>query len=205
MKFFKFLLIAGLVFGVSTSAKAANVVDYTGNFWDMEDVAFDQSGTVDGSAFGNAVVSYIGGSLAADSTITFTYTFTNDLLASTLVDVNGSYSFTEGGVDYAGYTTALLPSNVSFAFGTKDLVSSTALAVASAQITDPNTISVVIQNLSSNIVDFTTAVAGMMSGAGDYEVEYSVSSVPLPAALPMFGFGLGALALRSRRKNKVNA
>jgi len=87
--------------------------------------------------------------------------------------------------------------------------SSSALAFVSAQFVggDSSSAKYVIKNLSDAsiwVLSFLEQVYEQGAAAG-LSVSYDVSAVPLPAALPMFGFGLVAMAGLRRRKKSVEA
>jgi len=82
---------------------------------------------------------------------------------------------------------------------------SSAVAYVSAQFVDGNSSSanMVIQNLSDSSMSIMSFLEQLYAAGGlaSMAVTYDVSAVPLPAALPMFGFGLLAVAGLRRRKN----
>lgn len=209
MKLPRILFVVGCVLGVAlpSAQSSAAVVDYTGNFVDMTPtpLAIGQSGTItaNGAGFGNAVMSLITGSLPANSMITFSYNF-DGVLDSGYLTTSGGYSYTNGGVSYTGYTTATAPGGFGFSASYEDATPVAALALSSAQITSPSTATVIIKNLSAGALSYVSAFMGTVAkGAKSFTVAYNVSAVPVPAALPLFGLGLGALAWRARsRKNK---
>ena len=206
---YKILLIAGITLLSFIGTGAANAAgvdpmnkDYTGSDVDMHKVKIGQYGTVsDSAAYGNTVVGSIHAFLPSNSEITFTYNFNGDLLAGLLV-AGGTYSYKDKKDYYEGYAAGLSDGPMSFSGGTTNGTTSAALAFATASMdVSDDSASATITNLSGDWLDVTSLIVGYLSGITDYTVSYEVSSVPLPAALPMFGMGLIAVAgLRSRRK-----
>lgn len=210
MKLSRALLVAGCLFGMAFTSNnaSATVIDFTGNFVDMtpSPLGIDQSGTIysDGSGYGSAVLSQITGSLPANSMITFSYNFSGTL-TSNFLTTSGGYSYSDGGVLYVGNTNATAPADFGFSASYEDSTPVTALALSSAQIDSAHTATVIIKNLSAGILNYVTAFMGTVTGNKHFTVAYNVSAVPVPAALPLFGLGLGALAAmraRSRKKAK---
>ena len=188
-----------MAFG-SNGAQAA--YDYTGSSVNMGTVSVGDIGTIGNIGnFGPSVVSEISGSLPANSMITFTYSFSGNI-ASGVLGAFGDYSYDDGADSFSGYATS---SNLfgSSAEGLKNGSASTPLAVASAQIDfSSNIATAVIKNVSSGTVDYLNLFVGMISGNKNLQVSYSVSAVPLPAALPLFLAGLAALMGFSHRRKK---
>lgn len=213
MKPSRLLLLASCLLAVSIPATQANaaVVDYTGNFVDMTPTPLEigQSGTITGSGvgFGNLVLSLITGSLPSNSLITFSYNFAGTILSSSLT-ASGGYSYNDGGVSSIGYTTASAPGGFGYSVSYENFSPVAPLALSSAQIDSPNTATVIIQNLSAGSLSYATAFMGTILGSKNFTVAYNVSAVPIPAALPLFGLGLGVLAAmraRARRKQDLAA
>lgn len=208
MKLSRTLLVAGCVLGfaLSSTPSSAAVVNYSGNFVDMTPTPLEvgQSGTITstGAGFGNAVLSLITGSLPTNSMITFSYNFAGSLTSSFL-STSGGYSYNDGGVSYQGYTTATAPGGFGFSASYENATPVEALALSSAQIDSPNAATVIIKNLSGGALSYVTAFMGTVMGSKNFTVAYNVSAVPVPAALPLFGLGLGAIAfMRSRARKK---
>lgn len=208
MKLSRILLVAGLAFGLSFSATSASAatVDYTGNFVDMtpSPLAVGQSGEITSTgSFGDLVLSLVTGSLPANSMVTFTYNFAGTL-ASGLLTTSAGYSYVDGGTSYNGYTTASSPA-FTYSVGYENAAPATALAVSSAQISGDNSATLIIKNLSAGVLTYANSFMGTVLGAKNFTVAYNVSAVPVPAALPLFGLGLGALAaMRMRARKKQN-
>ncbi len=83
---------------------------------------------------------------------------------------------------------------------------SSALAYVSAQFVggDSSSANIVIKNLSDSAMSVMSSLGQLYAqgSIASLSVSYDVSAVPLPAALPMFGFGLLAMA-GFRRKKKA--
>jgi hypothetical protein len=207
MKIRRLLHLAGFALcGVFASSPAsAVVVDYSGFNINMGNVAIGQTGTIDADHLGNLIVNRITGTLPSNSMITFSYNFAGDIDWGALLSGVG-YSYTDAGHNYAGYSIEIPPGPVSFSYGEVDGFPSTALAVASAQIDfSNNKASVIIKNFSSGVANYVSLFLGSVLRNQDLEIAYAVSAVPLPAALPMFALGLGALVgLGARRKRKAD-
>lgn len=211
MKFSHLFLIAGCVVGLGlsstpSSAAVVSTVDYSGNFIDMTPtpLAIGQTGTITsgGAGFGNAVLSLITGSLPSNSMVTFTYNFAGTLTSSFLT-ASGGYSYVDGSGSHMGYTTANAPGGFGFSASYDNATPVAPLALSTAQITGSNSASVIIKNLSAGALSYASAFMGTVMGSKNFTVAYSVSAVPVPAALPLFGLGLGALAfVRSRARRK---
>ncbi len=208
MKIRGFLHLAGfaLCAMLSPSPASAVVVDYSGFNIGMGNVSVGQTGTIHADHLGNLIVNQITGTLPSNSMITFSYGFAGDIDWAALLTSTG-YAYTDGGHDYAGYSIEIPPGPVSFSYGQVDGFPSTALAVASAQIDfSTNTASVIIKNFSAGVANYVNLFLGSVLGNQNLEIAYAVSAVPLPAALPMFALGLGALAgLGARRKRKTDS
>lgn len=220
MKFSRFLLVAGLLTGLSFPVAQANATvvgptDYTGNFIDMTPtpLSVGQYGTITGSgSFGNVVMSLITGSLPSNSMASFTYEFSGLMTSSYLTSTSG-YSFMDGMTPNFGYTTAadtsVAPGSFSYSISYVGATpSATALAVSSAQIDTLQKATLVIKNLSGGALTFANTFIGTLLGSTNFTVAYNISAVPVPAALPLFGLGLsalGAMRLRARRKNAALA
>lgn len=203
--FYKFLLIAGIVLISLAGVRSADAATASGPFVDLGALSLGDSDTLSiNGGFGNAVISQISGSLPDNSMVTFTYSFDGLLTAGTLGS-GGSYTYTSGGNYYEGFAAALhtLGSPATSAEGGSVAgVPSTALAFATAQIDSPMSATAIIKNFSAGAVDFMNLFVGIVQGSTNFEVSYVVSGVPVPAALPLFGLGFGALAYGSRRKKK---
>ncbi len=211
MKLRKYFLTGILSLGMLMSANVASAatVDYSGFNINMGTVEIGQTGTIDAAHFGNVIVNKISGALPANSMITFTYDFAGDLLIGLLGTAAG-YSYDEAGTSFGGLSFSMDPPGFSVSSGTEDGSSSTALAVASAQIDfGADTATVIIKNFSSGVANYLNVFAGLVNGNKDLQIAYNVSAVPVPAALPLFGAGIAALtgfgARRRKRKAQMDA
>jgi hypothetical protein len=209
MKNSKILMALAFVacLGLSSSPSAAAVVNFNGNFVNMSPAPLEigQTGTITSSGgFGNAVLSFISGSLPSNSIATFTYNFVGNLNTSFLTS-NAAYSYTDVGVNYKGFTTSSSPVGFDFAVGYQNNTPSVPLAIASSQITGSQSATVVIKNFSAGVLSYANAFLGTVTGSKNFTVAYNISAVPVPAALPLFGLGLGALGfVRARARKKAH-
>ncbi len=197
------ILATGLI--LNAGAAYAAIVNYVGNINDMNTVSIGQTGTLSSANSGGLLVNDIQGSLPSNSMITFTYNFGGDLLSGSL-NSGSSYDYLLAGDNYNGGALNQAPSNTYYSFGTINGNPSTSLVVASAQIdatTDTGMTS--ITNNSAGLATFASIFTGLIAGANNLTITYSVSAVPLPAALPLFGLGLSALGFGAWRRKRARA
>ncbi|MGH1402763.1 MAG: VPLPA-CTERM sorting domain-containing protein [Alphaproteobacteria bacterium] len=203
MQIKKLLTLAAFVIATSLGSQSAMAsYDYTGSSVDMGTVSVGDFGVIgDIDHFGATIVSQVAGTLPSNSMITFTYNFSGNIQAGVLGSF-AEYDYTDGGDTFTGFSSSSsLFGNSSV--GTVNGSTSTPLAVASAQIDfSTNTATAVIKNVSSGTVDFLNLFVGLVGGSQNLEIAYSVSAVPLPAALPLFLSGLAALMGISFRRRK---
>lgn len=197
--------VGSALFFASGTSHAAIVVDYSGSDIDMGTVAIGQTGTIDVDTFGGLIINRIQGVLPTNSIMTLSYNFGGNVLSGILAS-GAEYSYTDGGVDYYGNAIAVEPGS-SVSYGTVNGAVSSSLVLASSQVDFANnSAQAIITNNASDFADFASVFAGIMIGSDVAEVAYSVSAVPIPAALPLFGAGLGALAgFGAWRKRKEEA
>lgn len=192
----KKFLLAAAVLVVSMSAGPAHAAQ----------LILDNMGTVSN---GSASTSY-----SMDDTISATYygllpamskiVFTYDLGANATGLIDGiptaslsSIGFKIGTADNAAATVIV---------GQPQAVSSDNLIVASAYLPSYSSGTATITNLRSEAINFQTILTAWLKKAVTLTVTTKVSSVPLPAALPLFGLGVASLAgLRARKKSKTAA
>ena len=181
--------VVGLCFGLSAGKASAAY---------SEDLGTVVSGAVGGFTFSGGGITglwvdgEIFGNLPPLTMIEFTYNSTGPFLFQTLT----SSSQYNGGLEYS------FENAPSGAAGS----SAGSLVITSAQIISSQDATGIIKNLSSEIADFQSVFAGFFSGLGEQiNIEYSVSAVPVPAALPLFVMGLGGLVFGARRKKKAQA
>lgn len=189
-------LAAVIIAGFTSSAANAAVVDFgnpvTGggeNIGDIGTVSSNQSGTFFTTP--NTGFGLITGSLANNSEITFTYTFSNSspfqILASS------------GGIsDSANFASA---NSGGFSIATGG-------AFASANLSGLNG-TTSISNVSGSTLSFSSIFVGLLNlvtnGQGGFvgKINYSVSAVPLPSTVLMFGAALAGMFAFSRKQRKV--
>ena len=191
MKKLHHILIAAVVaLGFSLqggmASAATSPYDITGDL----STAGDYSVTFD-NTFGKIVNATIEGDLPSNTMVVFTYDFGGDLLSGSII----------AGLLNSGGETVFDTDSGTTAPGSNPLL------FASAQFNGDNTATAVIKNLSSETAVISSLVFGVLAGSADtINVTYQVSAVPLPAALPLFGAGLGALAgFGIRRKRQERA
>ena len=157
-----------------------------------------QSGTYnfDGlQYFGDGNVAYeVATKIPENSMITFTYNSTGFIPGE-----GKGFIYVYDPVGNQAYSTAPIEPG-----GLTSVESSTAYAYASAQFVNGNSNegNFIIKNLTTNsinVLSYFQQLYSMGSTAG-VTINYEVSAVPLPAALPMFGMGLLAVAGLRRRK-----
>lgn len=205
-RFYKFLVLAGIALISIAGVRSANAATVSNAFIDLGTVAEYDEDTYTVGSFGNALISQISGSLPSNTMIKFTYTFSSALSQANLAS-GGSYSYTDltDGLYYEGFAGALadLTSSSAYAAGAVEGNLTTSLAFASANIDGTMSAVAIIKNFSGSALEFMSLFVGSVTGDKPFDVKYEVSAVPLPAALPLFGFGVGALAYRSRKKRKA--
>ena len=197
------LLALGLMLNAEMASAA--IVNYSGNNNNMNTVSVGQTGTISSMNDGGLVVNNIEGLLPSKSMITFTYNFGGDLLSGSL-NSGSSYDYLLEGDNYNGGSLSFAPSGINYSFGTKNGDPSTALVVASAQIdASSDTGMTFIKNNSAGLASYASVFIGLIAGNNDLNISYSVSAVPLPAALPLFAAGLSALGFGAWRRKKAFA
>lgn len=135
------------------------------------------------------------GSLPGLSRIVFTYTLDSDAAGALGAWPTASLSSLayEGLTGVAAMTSVYQPEKVS----------SDDMLVATAYLPSYSYGQATITNLGSDPIQFQTTLLAWLSKAVGMTVAVAVSSVPLPAALPLFGLGLASLAgFRARKKKE---
>ena len=201
MSFGRILAGAAIAMAGFVGADSANatVINFSGATVDMGTLVVGQTGTITDPVPGSSVGPYSYqslydyGFLSSDAKVNFTYNY-SDLVGGSIAEF-ASYSYSVGGDTYAGNASGVSPGSNS-ASGTVNGVGSAPLVFASANLTaTPTTGTGVITNVSARSSAFQSAFNGLFSGTGRLvSITYSVSAVPLPATLPMFGAALIGLA-----------
>ena len=209
MKIRHLLIIAGIMVISAISVKPASAVnvDFTGPYANMtpDPLVIGQTGTITGaSIIGDTVLNVINGTLPTGGMITFSYSFDGLVFNPSLLSATANYSYNDGGQLFEGFAAGVdgVGSSFSTAEGSVDGLASTALAFASAEMQGLQAGTTVIKNLSAGTLDFVSTFLGTVMGAKGFAISYTVSAVPIPAALPMFGLSLAALAGYRKRKSK---
>ncbi|MDD3183446.1 MAG: VPLPA-CTERM sorting domain-containing protein [Alphaproteobacteria bacterium] len=139
------------------------------------------------------------GSLPGMTKITFTYDIIPSSDASVpLAGYMGLSSIGSSIIDTSINATVFTDVNPTAASATDNLVT----AYASLPSFTNGTAS--ITNLSAELVSFKTTLIAFLNQYVGLKVTWNVSSVPLPAALPLFGLGLASLAGYRLRKKKTD-
>ncbi len=217
MRITHILAIAAVAIILSVSAKPASAA-----FWGLGELSVGGPTTLLGAdrvpGTTNWTSSIINGVLPAHTAVTFTYEFDGDLKKQSSLTGTSSYFFM--GNDITGAPALYSGSSESIAYGsTPDVTdSSTHLmngvpyapsippVIAAAQLDSSGGAGVgsgtiTITNNSAGLANFFNVFFGKVMGSDKYRVTYNVSSVPLPAALPMFGLALLALRRFFVKKN----
>lgn len=193
-------LCATAAFAASTvavsSAAFAGPVDYSGSSVNMSTVSIGQFGTITDlyKTLFSIPPNQIGGGaiyglLPQNAKITFSYTFTG--LIDGNLGGNTSYHYNNGGNVFDGSAHAD-STGTHYSAGTVNGVNSAPLVFAAANLNVVNpgtsTGSVSFINVGSNFASFEAIFSGFLTSTprGVGSATYAVSSIPLPAALPMF-------------------
>lgn len=214
-------LVASAAFAVSTaalsSAALAGQVDFSGSTVNMNAVEVGQFGTISNlyqtlfTLPPNVVgTGSIFGFLPSFAQITFSYSFTG--LSQGNLKGNTSYNYFVGADQFEGGATTNT-SGATTSSGTINNVNSAPLVFASSglNIQNPGTStgSVTFTNTSASFAQFQSIFTGLlaMSPSSIGSATYAVSSIPLPAALPMFATLMASMFgfARFGRKRKALA
>jgi hypothetical protein len=190
------VLLTGLM---AAGVSQASVIDFDGSMADLGTVAAGQTGVITNNFSGSPAGSFEFGTgsdygfLPTDTAITFTYTYSN--MAAGSLNAYDSYHYTSGGSVFSGSssgTSSQAPVSVGYTNG----AASAPLVLAAANLNSALTAgSTSFVNTSSGLAQFQSAFAGLFNSTGRVvSVSYTVSAVPLPAALPMFATVLAGLA-----------
>ncbi len=201
MKFTRFLSVALLALGVSVQADAATV-NYSGAVVNMSPTSIGQEGVVTVnpiSAFVPLLVSDISGVLPSNSMIEFTYKPTSGFVASGLAGVLGGFT-NESGNGFASQVVSFPGTSVQTPLSTSSYIFATAQYDNTTGI-----VTTIIKNYSAGLASFSSLWGALVSGSTVMQVSYKISAVPLPAALPLFAFGLAGLAGVGYRNRKNKA
>jgi len=180
---------------VASSAAQAVMVNYSGTNTNMGVLNYGQFGVLNNnyvikhiSATENFDVSQAFGYLKAKEKVTFTYTLPGLLIGT--ASMHGSYSYVLSGNTYAGEADANSDTGNSSS-GQTNGFSSSPLVFATAMV-GTNIARTTIVNISHGLVNFKTFFSGvLLRGFTGPSLTYNVSTVPLPAALPMFALLIG--------------
>jgi hypothetical protein len=200
-------LALAALFAISFSAQAHAVALYDG--YDMGTVANGTYVIPYGSGLtsdGDLVTNMAYGILPVNKMITFTYTFTPPPLSG---DLNGLGAFSE--IHGINYFTSLSTSTVDmdghtvtttqrYKNGNPVGTPTGTFPIGTSALFDPisGIGKVTIINLADAAASFSSYFLGLL-GSGNVYTTAVVSTVPLPAALPLFGMGLIGLAGYGRR------
>lgn len=215
MKLPAIIVGAALALVSTFSIAQADEINFSGSSVDMGHVDYGQYGTItniyetlfslpphqagSGQAFGF---------LPNNAAITFTYSFTG--LREGSLTGYGAYDHDIGGDNYSGSALAT-SGGFNYSEATVNGVASTPLVFATANLNvgDPSSGTIRITNISGAFASFQALFYGILTQVPNAvgSINYVVSSVPLPAALPIFAsllaglFGFG----HARRKKMLAA
>jgi len=209
----KLLYAFGACLGLISASAHATVINFSGAHVNMGNVDYGQTGTISNlyQTLFTLPPHIVGGGdaygfLPANAKITFSYTFTG--LEDGQLQSYSSYNYNQGGSQYFGSATADTKS-FGTAVGSVNGLPSAPLVFASANLNVVNpgtsTGTTTLFNTTSTMVQFQTLFFGLLNASprGIGSATYAVSSIPLPAALPMFLALIGGFAGFSRlRKHR---
>ncbi|MFA6280306.1 MAG: VPLPA-CTERM sorting domain-containing protein [Bdellovibrionales bacterium] len=194
----------------SAAPAQAATIDFTGNHDYMGLVDAGNTGTIATNTFaGDGGFKYdnVSGLLPSNTAITFSYTFLGSLGQWDYVQGNASYKEApyryRVGADSNGWT---LNQEAFRHHGFHDTSDTLDVSVSANMEGDKQTATVIITNLANVAANFDSYfLSYRWMREGRVATTYAVSSVPLPAALPLFGLGLAGLAGYRRRKSSKAA
>ncbi len=206
---FRALLIGALVAFSTLAANGASqaaTIDFTGLNYNMGVVAVGQTGEIKTTHIPfTPFYDFVIGELPSHTQIVFSYTFKGK--AGQKGSLEALATYLDNGFRY------LLSSDgdaakLNLLNGQLTGISAATLpvSISTAMELDPNNKNraygtTTIVNLSAVAANFTSFFKSFHDIAkGHIKVTYTVSAVPLPAALPLFGFGLVGLAGIGRMK-----
>lgn len=206
-----FLLTALTISGVlATQPAQAFVVDFSGSNVNMGNLQVGQTGTITDIDFDTfplppdvVSVGVIQGALPRLSKIRFFYTFTGIESGATSSSI--SYDYFKDGNHYSGSSIGnSLDGNITSGYknGAPVLSQVWAYSFFTAGLNDTATAKTVIANYSGPFQSFESRFAGIFDTQHSGVVTYTVSSIPLPASLPMMILALGGLFTLARRTNR---
>lgn len=195
-------------------AVPATEVNFNGYDLDIGTVNAGQYGVINRFAGALEGKGLAEGLLPPNTKISFTYNFGLSLYSSRLVSLNAAsnYFYTDpaDGIKYGGIHDESWVVDSSDPEGGYTVKSHMAMEnnryVNKYPMVDVSvdglTLTTIIENTSKVATYFRSRIATTYGSGVDGFASYNVSSVPLPAALPLFGLGLIALGARRKFKNK---
>ncbi len=222
MNFKKIFIVVALLSVVSARSAEAGLVEFdTQAFFDFygasesHPVSYGLSGTETFVLSPEAILAGNGnkelrtsGYIPSNATITLSYNTSGFYSKSELVLARGAYDFfDEEGNHLQGYmenrSTTTRPSVM-----TDSSASALVFVSASFETNDPTKATTIIKNNSAGVVFFNTLLTQTYIAGPDARMELGyeispapVSPVPVPAALPLFAFGMAGVAgVRLRRR-----
>jgi len=201
--------LAAMIAFAAPKAQAATV-DFTGNHYNMGLVEIGDVGTIATNSFyqdGGYKHDYARGLLPSNAAITFTYTFSAPI---------GEWDYVQGEAAYRDppyrYRVAAdsngwtLNQEALQGHGFHDTTDVLDVSVSALMAPDRLSGTVTITNLADVAANFASYFLSYCHRcSGIVSTTYAVSSVPLPAALPLFGLGLAGLAGYRLRKKAIDA
>ena len=152
-----------------------------------------------GTGFDKLDIAGVTGTIGSDpSTIILNkLTFTAGVNATVPADYNNKYSFTETVTIGTGTGTLVVPFNLSINYSdTLTVIGGTTLSIL---------VGANLWNLVVNGLTIGPNSGGPEIGYLTAQVSDPPAATPLPAALVLFGSGLGAMGLFGRRRKKASA
>ena len=186
MKRFAIALAALVVALSATPVRAANVdlglINKSDNSFQI--FKYDNKGM-----YQNEIIGF----LPKNTMVTFTYTLTPASAGvDAILSAYGTYAPTYNLSSTAGVGKVIPPK-----------ASDDNLLSVLAALPTVDSGKTVFSNFSDALVSIRTGITYLLSAGASLRVDVNVSSVPLPAALPLFGLGIASLAGYRMRKKKA--
>lgn len=199
------IVLAALVALVFPAAASATEINFTNAHFnvDMENLEVGQYGAIT-YEHPDYLSTRTWGNLPGHSRLVFTYSFVAPIADDSGNQMNAYYDYLQGADHYYGsaysdrFAPPLLEYNGQGAEGYRNDIASLPLVFATSNLVGGNTaLQWSVTNLSSGFAVFEN-ILNLGTSDGINLLTYQVSSVPLPAALPLFA-GLIAAMFGLRR------
>lgn len=184
-------VLAAVAFGALVFAASPSMAMYAGN-------TSYTSPTTQVYAPGSMFTSSILDTLAPYTQLEYTFTVVNGKLDTAMV--YGAGILENDAV--TSVATYFQPNPTPAVSG--DTMVTAAANIQLPTVSDPNTMigTAIIKNLSAAAIGIQILFSSFVKGVGSYSYAWQTTTVPLPAALPLFGVGLASLAAVGARKKK---